>query len=436
MRAFSSPAHLALTHRPQNGSVDSSRAPLPPVDEALPGYGELFAPRPQPVVAFFADAGSSIESIARVQAAWRPDRSLLVRYRVRASDGSLEGIRDVVAGTGDVPTGDVLVESADAAVSMWLLPHDPLLPGLRSAMDVAAVRSLLNGFGAACEEVSARLRAYRPGRRAVVQVDAGDVSLFLKVVPPTEVVELHKRHRRLFEHVAIPDSLGVARDLGIVVLGRLPGVDLRRTLLEGERSIPDPGHVAGMVMNLPEPDPAWRSSSPVETLPRIGELLCRLVPSEAQRIAALVEDIGSGPTDLRIPVHGDFHEAQVMVDHGHPVGLLDVDTYGWGRPGDDAATMLGHLHLLAERRHRRVAPFARGLNRLWDDRIDPVELRLSTAAVILGLATGPFRVQRRQWRGETIARIRIAEQWVQSAHRIDEKSLIPSSAASHHRFRS
>jgi len=436
MRAFSSPVHLALTPRPQNGSVDSSRASLPPVDEALPGFGELFAPRPRPVVAFFADAGSSIESMSRVQATWRPDRSLLVRYRVRASGGSLDGSRDLVAGIGDVPNGSVVVESADAAVSMWLLPYDPLLTGLRSAMDVSAVRSLLDGFGAACEVVSPRLRAYRPGRRAVVQVDAGDVSLFLKVVPPSEVLELHKRHRRLVEHVAIPDSLGVAPDLGIVVLGRLPGVDLRRTLLEGERSIPDPEHIAGMVMNLPEPDSAWRSSSPVEALPKIGELLCRLVPSEGQRITALVGDIGSGSIDLRIPVHGDFHEAQVMVDRGQPVGLLDVDTYGWGRPSDDAATMLGHLHLLAERGRRRVAPLARGLNRLWDHRIDPVDLRLSTAAVILGLATGPFRVQRRHWRGETIARIQVAEQWVESAHRIDERSLIPNSAASHHRLRS
>jgi len=46
---------------------------------------------------------------------------------------------------------------------------------------------------------------------------------------------------------------------------------------------------------------------------------------------------------------------------------------------------------------------------------DPVSLRLRTAAVVLGLATGPFRVQEANWPAVTERRIALSEEWVLSA---------------------
>jgi hypothetical protein len=170
-------------------------------------------------------------------------------------------------------------------------------------------------------------------------------------------------------------------------------------------------------------------------LPGISGLLIRLVPEARERIESLVSEIGLQPGSATVPIHGDFHEAQVLINGSQSVGLLDVDTYGWGRPGADAATMLGHLHLLAPGCRGDAIGLARGLNRHWDTIFDPIALRLSTACTVLGLATGPFRVQSPRWRGETLARIEVAEQWVHSAHRIDERSLIAISGRSHDRLR-
>lgn len=54
-----------------------------------------------------------------------------------------------------------------------------------------------------------------------------------------------------------------------------------------------------------------------------------------------------------------------------------------------------------------------GLLRAWvpvfDERVDPTELRLRAAAVIISLATGPFRGQEPDWQWETLRMIASAE---------------------------
>lgn len=395
-----------------------------PHDPGLPGFDELLHTNvPGPVAAIYARAGSTISALQPIQATWRPEKSLTMRYRVSAADGDLAGTNDVVAVIGDIPDGVSLVEGPDSQVGVWVLPDDPNLPGMRSAIDIPTVTRLLADLGAKEEVTGVRVRAYRPGRRAVVQVEAGSSSIFLKVVPPRKVEKLHAKHRFLTDHLPVPDSLGLAPDLGIVVMRALPGVDLRAALRDGRILLPHPSAIVALPSSLPEPpETSWKSWSPEDNLDGTVDLLARLLPEERPRLEQLLDDIGedTGPRDH--PVHGDYHEAQVLVDGGKLIGLIDVDTFGWGRPGDDAATMLAHLHLGASGSDspERVIEFARALNQAWDGLFDPVRLRLKTAAHVLGLATGPFRVQSEYWPAETIARIDVAEQWVQSAQRVDE----------------
>lgn len=435
MRELSCWAHLFLTATWDHPGM-SGTAPRPgyPVDPDLAGFDELVHRSvPAPVAVAYEEAGTSIAEISLIQSTWSPGRRLTTRYRVSGEGGGLNGRRDLVAVLGRIPEGAIVVEGPDTTVGLWFVPNDPLLPGLPSALDETIVADLLSDLGSSEEVVRSRLRSYRPGRRAVVEVEAGASSIFLKVVPPSEVDELHVKHRFLSDFLAVPDSLGVARDLGIVVMRALPGVDLRTTLRSGAKPVPDPVTIARMVEELPAPAVDWTVRSPIESLSHVVSLLESLLPDQAGRLVELGERIGEDPDGDLVPVHGDFHEAQILADGDRPIGLIDVDTFGWGRPGDDAATMLGHLHLLAPgcRVPSQVLDFARGLNQHWDARLDPVDLRLRTAAVVLGLATGPFRVNRPSWHPETMERIEVAEQWVESASRVDEKSLMPSSGRSH-----
>lgn len=409
-----------------------------PTDPNLAGFDELIGSSiPGPVAAVYGNAQSEISRVRPIQAAWRPGRSLTMRYKVTARGGRLDGENDLVAVIGELPDGVSVVEGPDVEVGVWVLPDDPQLPGLRSALDLATVSRLLSDLGAPDRAYSTRLRAYRAGRRAVVQVDAGGSSLFIKAVPPPRIEALHNKHRFLADHLPVPDSLGLAADLGLVVMRAVPGVDLRTALRDGKPSALDAAAIASLVSSLPEPKPEWRSWSPEESLSGSVELLSLLLPEEQDRLRRLALEIGYENRDRDAPVHGDFHGAQILVDGPSVIGMIDVDTYGWGRCGDDAATMLAHLHLLASScgHPESVVQLARSLNRLWDSATDPVRLRQKTAAHVLGLATGPFRVQSRNWALETRSRIDIAEQWVESARRIDEKSLTAASGSSHERHR-
>jgi hypothetical protein len=416
------------------GMDGSDARPRRFTDPDLAGFDELIhRPLPGPVVAVYEGAASTIESISLIQTTWRPASQLTVRYRVSGSGGSLAGQNDVVAVLGRIPEGATEVEGPDSRVGLWVVPNDPLLPGLRSALDVPTVNRLLSDLGSHDRAQSARLRAYRPGRRAVVEVKAARSSIFLKVVPPSEVAQLHDKQRFLADSLPVPDSLGVAPDLGVVVMRALSGQDLRSVLRAGNGPIPDPATLAGMVEELPAPPADWQARSPRSGLPYVVSLLRRLMPAESDRLQNIVEAIGSERHEEQVPVHGDFHEAQILTRGERPIGLIDVDTYGWGKSGDDAATMLAHLHLLAPScaNPDQVIELARSLNIYWDGLFDRAELRLKTAAVALGLATGPFRVNRPNWERETKERIDVAEQWVRSAERIDERSLIATSGRSY-----
>ncbi|HEY6634480.1 MAG TPA: aminoglycoside phosphotransferase family protein [Acidimicrobiia bacterium] len=410
---------------------DSTRKRLR--DPDLPGVGSLLGPGvPPPLAAAYKAVGTAVEEAEVVAVTWWPGRQLTVRFSVTGHGGGRPGSGTAVATIGAIPDGAVVVRHDDAEIGVWALPNDPSLPGLASALHLGAVNELLAGLGAPERATSTYLRAYRPSRRAVVQVEAGTSSIYLKVVPPDEAVALHDRHRHLASTLPVPESLGVSADLGVVVMRSLPGEDLRTVLRRGAAP-PQPAEIVAIPQSLPDPVGSDRVSSPLRSVDRLTDLLTRITPECRPLLESLRESIGPETVEAAVATHGDFHESQILVDRGRIQGLVDVDTYGWGRPGDDAATMLAHLDLLSPtcRRPEQVRDLALALNRHWDGVLDPVDLRRRVAAVVLGLAVGPFRVQRPQWPTEVADRIATAARWVESARLVDERSLITSSGVSH-----
>lgn len=126
-----------------------------------------------------------------------------------------------------------------------------------------------------------------------------------------------------------------------------------------------------------------------------------------------------------MPTHGDFYEAQLLLG-GHGTGtlvtgVLDVDTAGPGLRADDLSCLLAHASLLAtvEPGHARATAAVRSgwLREMETGRraVDSRDLRLRVAGVLLSLATGPYRVQQKAWRPNTIRRVDLVERWVDAA---------------------
>jgi Ser/Thr protein kinase RdoA (MazF antagonist) len=149
-------------------------------------------------------------------------------------------------------------------------------------------------------------------------------------------------------------------------------------------------------------------------------VIASALPAERERVSRLAAAVGDGLSGARpeVPTHGDFYESQLLVDGSRVAGLLDVDTVGPGRRADDLACLLAHLHVLtltspAEASLLKEA--LRAYQRWFEQEVDPGELRLRTAGVLVSLATGPHRVQERGWPDATRSRLDAAQGWVEEA---------------------
>ncbi len=143
--------------------------------------------------------------------------------RVRWADGS---VSDEILGatSGRLPDNVAKVTDGRTEIGMWRFPFDPSLPGLSVAYDPVRMRKLATRAGLG-DGGTVRLRAYRPRRRAVIEVATERGSLFVKVVRPGKARDLHDRHRAATAAgCPVPAPIGWSEDgRG----GRRPGISPR-----------------------------------------------------------------------------------------------------------------------------------------------------------------------------------------------------------------
>jgi hypothetical protein len=393
-------------------------------DDALPAMGAMLGPEAGEMLAAALQIGAGRSLEARpAQVTWQPGRSLAVRYDARIrTPGGRDHVEPVIAATGDgAPEGPVVLQRGAARVAVWRLADDPQLPGLAQVLNREGAGALLRSVGVQAGDAQPHLRAYRPGRRAVVELRAGRARLFAKVVRPERVAALQARHAQMSRALRVPRTHGWSPAHGLVLLEALGGVTLRAAFGD-PRPVPEPAGIASLLERIPAPDDGAIAATPAEGVPGHIALLSRIRPERATELQAMQEALSraDGRAERLVPVHGDLHEAQVLTDRGHISGLIDIDTVAMGRRSDDWASLLGHLIVWGDTMppavQQRVDAFASKAMALAERECDRAGLRLRIAAVALGLATGPFRVQSNAWPAETRRRIDLAQAWIADAN--------------------
>lgn len=302
------------------------------------------------------------------------------------------------------------VQWKDLHFSAWLWPQDPWLPGLCSA---AAPTAQLMGD----HPVRSIPVGYRPTRRAVFRVlsippahlrsgpttalhddEAAKAVAYIKVVRPHRQADLLHRHHALARaHVPVPQPLGSTGE-GAVALSPLEGPTAARVFCDGTATMPDPEQLIAVLDRIP---------TEVINLPRRTSWSDRVVdharsaagalPSERDRVRLLAERVhlacvSHADTDL-VPTHGDFHPGNVIVGP-HPVdpalgritGVLDLDNVGPGMISDDLACYLAHLWALAGGNPARSnVKILQRHTTIFDELVEPAELRVRTAGVLISL---------------------------------------------------
>jgi hypothetical protein len=374
---------------------------------------------PELLAVAVGEYGGRLRAVRLAAVAVQPDGAGTAQYEaeVERADGRVT-LETLAATTGTrIPDGAAVLAGDGVEVGVWRWPQDPALPALAAV--AGHVTAALRTAGLPHDGVpDVRVRAYRPGRRAVLQIDGLGPRLYAKVVRPSAVATLRRRHDLLAPHLPVPPVLAATPD-GLLVLPELSGTPLR-TLLARDAPLPTPEALDALLDGLPEDLlglPARRTHlQRVDHFTAVLALTALTAPEDRARLDALAAalaaaDPGEHPT---VPVHGDFYEGQLLAGARTVTGLLDVDTAGPGHRIDEWATLLAHLSVLALHvaGPGPVRRFGAALLAHAEARHPRAQLRPRIAAAVLGLATGPFRVQQRGWREHTRARLALAQQWL------------------------
>ena len=395
-------------------------------------------------------AGGSLLGWALDHVDANPQQSTTATYSATVSwpYGERDELLGVSARAGGPVQSDTRAEifaDGDREVAVWIYPNDPDLPGLARAAYTERMAEILTehdvlGRAVTAAEVQLRMIGYRPRRRAVLKVDVDQpglaqppaepspqfpttqptvarpqTTLYCKVLRERVFRDVVRRHEVLLEAgVPAPEVAATTSD-ALLLLRNLPGRPLAQAVFETD----DPCTAEQLIHLL---DAMPMSVSQLERRPpwsdavqHYAQMVTAAVPSLTDKLAWLTDQIttGLGPIPSgNEPTHGDFHEGQVHVADGRIVGVLDVDTVGPGRRADDLACLIAHLSTIqrmSPAQEARVHRLIRTWVPVFDTRVDPTELRLRAAAVIVSLATGPFRGQEPDWEWETLRMIASAE---------------------------
>ena len=394
----------------------------------------------------------------------RPGRSTKALYRTMVSWPELDGpqapAREELFGAGAhigereknlyVAEQTLVMTDGDINVRVWRYPHDPWLPMLPHVCYPDVVGRTLHDLGVAVgpdpsEPIVIDVVSYWPGRRAVLRASQGGRAVYLKVMQPHRTGEIVDRHERL-QSAGVPVPAVIAHHNGLVVLEELPGRPLSRAVIDEGVAASSAQDLVALLDRMPASmyslplRPPWTDSVDFyagivsSSVPALGPRLDALVRTIREGLTALEQRMDMRPHDV---VHGDFYEAQVFVDDGKVVGLLDIDTVGPGRRADDLACLLAHLSVLADygnagridrTTQKRVEEAIGTWHEVFAERVDATELALRSAGVVLSLATGPHRQQETAWEASTEAIVRVAEQWVEWARAAESQRLARTSA--------
>lgn len=401
------------------------------MDGVPTGLRSITGPEAQDLLAAaVATLGGDLLGWSTSQVDHRPSGAAIVSYladirwptgRRTETLGARMGARN---GADPPPPSDhrVTMTDGDRQVHLWRFPADPGLPGLAALFERPALTELLRTVGIP-DAASARTRtlSYRPHRRAVLLVTTPTARLYVKALRPAIARDVHRRLVAARNAgLPTPRSLGWSDD-GLLVLEPLPGESLRDAVRRDGAGACSPADLLDLLDRLPdELADMPRRAAWSESARHYADVVASAAPRLRDRVdslsARITAGLDGGGDD--VPAHGDFYEAQLLCESGRVSGLLDIDTMGPGKRVDDLACLLGHLSVLVA-----MAPSASGgireALRDWTDHfdrsVDPEQLRIRAAGVVLSLATGPYRTQETDWLHATANRLALAEDWLEAA---------------------
>lgn len=400
MRELSrSPHHHHILDRHHRGVlVDDARLPAA-VHLTGPAAIDVLAP-------VVVETGAELVACEPSGVQYRPSSDLVVRYRCTVRRAGVTSTDTLLAATtttgplpGTVPVEAVAPDGSELRVGVWRWPFDPALPALAEMVTPHLAGARLGALVGDRPELE--VVAYRPTERAVVRARGPERDVYVKVLPPRSSSSVAARHERLVAG-GVPAPRVLAGGDGWIALESLAGTTLRDRLKGGMRPLPPAGRYGELLETLAEVDlgdaPPVRSR--LDDAPLHAAMLAAVSPAARGRLSEITDRLATGDATRRLTgtVHGDLHEGQLVVDDSRVAGLIDVDDVGPGDRLDDVGTLIAHLRFRAMTSGDPwIDEYAEEVRAVVTVGHDLAAVHRHVAAVLVGLATGPFRIQQPGW---------------------------------------
>lgn len=285
----------------------------------------------------------------------RPGAGVSVGYFVSARATDRDFTTYLTASTEKVDNSAAVLTFNDpegiipVPIYVWQFPNDPALPALAQATNVAAMTQLWPQR----KELEASVVVYRPTRRAVIEYKSEGVSFgFGKVVHPEKAAELVRRTHAVAQGEAPVPAILYASDAGLVVSETATGQPLSNLIaFDADAAIDCISALEASLDALPDDvlsldrHPSWTDR--VHSYARSSK---ELLPESAADIDAVVEWISDVVADADalpdVASHGDFFEANILVDDAGTLTFIDLDHVGPGKRNDDWGCLLAHVSVL------------------------------------------------------------------------------------------
>jgi aminoglycoside phosphotransferase len=395
-------------------------------DPLLPSAAHLTGPDAfdilRPAV---AATGGELVACRTSHVQYRPESDLVVRYRCEIRRGAAQAVDTLLAATtrwgplaGSLPVEATSPDGSTLSVGVWRWPFDPILVDLTTMVTPHLAAAHLHDLVGAPLHLD--VVAYRPTERAVIRVCGPRREIYVKVVAPASVAAIVRRHVALSD-AGIPVPRVLRSGSGWIAMEALNGTTLRDRLKQGTGALPSPERIRELLASLAsvDLDDVVPVRSRLDDAPHHAAMLAAVMPGARCRLADMVERLSEQATPrLTATTHGDLHEAQLIVDDTAITGLVDIDDVGRGDPLDDVATLVGHLRFRAATTGLdRITSFAEHVRSVFARGHDERHLDLHIAGVLIGLATGPFRIQQPDWDVTTRRVLDLVEHHLDAAER-------------------
>lgn len=313
-----------------------------------------------------SDAAESIVSAAIESLGWvlleysadkpyvRPGAGVSVGYFVSARATDRDFTTYLTASTEKIDNSEAVLTFEDPEgiitkpIYVWQFPNDPALPSLAQATNVESMREVWPDR----EGLEAAIVVYRPTRRAVIEYkENGESFGFGKVLHPETAAELVRRTNAISQGDAPVPGIIYATDTGLVVSETVKGQPLSNLIaFEPEQAIGKIAELEACLDAIPDAvlglDKHASWTDRVDSYANSTKELMPAYADDVDRVRNWIASVVDNDKQPTVATHGDFFEANILVDDDGKLTLIDLDHVGPGKRNDDWACMLAHVSVL------------------------------------------------------------------------------------------